>query len=242
MGDIRPLPDVDALTVPLQAIDAGVEDVEITRMRKAGLPGPAVDAFEDTAVRDDGDLAMTVGSPFANDSADCADRTPGELTHGFGNAFAGRVARIEFARLPCCKVFRIALLDIVVLQTLKPAVATLAQSRIDLHRLALQCRHGLRRIARALQVAGIDGIQRFVLKHAPERCCLPLPFGVQGNVDVALQPLVYVQSVSPWRISRISSMSLFFYLFTWRGDSSADQRRVQCIRTGDTGLRQHVAL
>src|SRR5450830_1135931 len=50
------------------------------------------------------------------------------------------------------------------------------------------------------------------------------------------------QSVSPWRISRISSMSLFFYLFTWRGDSSADQRRVQCIRTGDTGLRQHVAL
>ncbi len=82
---------------------------------------------------------------------------------------------------------RIARGDIRIQQAFESAIAALAQQGVCLHGQVFHIGYGLRRLLRALQVAGNDGGQRFIRQRLPQRGRLRQARLVQGDVDMALQ-------------------------------------------------------
>ena len=60
MADVAPLPDLYLTAIPVQAINAGIEDIKVTGLAEAALLRPAIQAFEHPTMGHDGDLAVIV--------------------------------------------------------------------------------------------------------------------------------------------------------------------------------------
>src|SRR5450830_605227 len=111
-------------TVPLQAIDTGIENIKVAFMAKATLHGPAIDALKHAAMTDDGNLAVAARAHQAGHSG---HGTRGKFAHGFGNAFALGITHVRFARLPGGVILWIALCNFHMTQTFESAVTAFTQ-------------------------------------------------------------------------------------------------------------------
>ncbi len=139
---------------------------------------------------------------------------------------------IDVARLPGRVRRREMRGDLGVQQAFEGAIAALAQVRLGLHRQPMGVRQRLRRLARALQVAGDDRVDPLVGERRRQRRGLALAFLVQRDVEMALQAALGVpggfavadQEDVPMRRSR-----------RWR------QIRVQRIDAEDLRLVEDVA-
>ena len=140
-------------------------------------------------MRHDGDgLAVIAFGP----AGDGAIRAHVKLAEAFRLALAGRHHGIDLARLPLRIFMRIARGDVGVQQAFEGAIAALAQQGVYLHGQVFHVSDGLRRLPRALQIAGDDGGQRLVRQRLPQGGRLRQARRVQGDVDMALQAAVRI--------------------------------------------------
>src|SRR6266849_1369386 len=70
-GDVLQMPDIapgdqpQLRAIPGQAINAGIQNVEIARLRQHHIFGVTINAIEETAMTDDGDPAMSGVGKYA---------------------------------------------------------------------------------------------------------------------------------------------------------------------------------
>ncbi|MNN38970.1 hypothetical protein D3C81_1529910 [compost metagenome] len=163
MRYVRPLQNLKILSVPADAIDAGIQDIKIARMLIAHILDAAIHRIQHAAMCKHGNFTMTGRTGQARDAI---NRTRGKLTQGLGTTLTVRVTRIDIATLPGGVILRILFLDFRMVQTFEGTEATLTQTLLGQHCHAARQRHCLRRIVGAQQIAGIDRIQRLVQQEA----------------------------------------------------------------------------
>jgi hypothetical protein len=110
-----------------------------------------------------------------------------KLAKAFAQVGAVGQDGIDFAGLPFGKLVRKALFDLRIQQPFEAAITAFAQRRIDKDRQLVAGGNRVRSLAGALQVAGDDHVDLHACQRTRDRRSLALAFGVQGDVEMALQ-------------------------------------------------------